>query len=417
MPLNMQKLQKVSQFLFCAILIFLAIWLSFFAEPIQTKCVHALIIIFFAVLSFIIFANRAMAKVIFLDKTDIFLWAYILMVTTSVFFAQNRQKALNTYILYAIPIALIYYLFKSGFLLLKRKDWFLLIISSAAGLVALYALLEYVFQKNPIYEHFVKNIYYKYYLSEHRAMATQLVPQVLGTYLAACMPAVYYFIFRSGNIRRRALLVAWSILLFIGIIVSAQRVAVVSFLISSFFYFVMKNRKALLGFCLLISVFLFVSYFVRTGPLPRVGVKGLTSSSPYRYRMKRIITTMKMIKDYPWLGIGLNHYKLMFDKYEKDRTGYLLKTPENMYLAILCETGVFSFVFFILFISLLLKKAFIHVKLKLVNHEIVLALVSGAIAILVSMLTYEALYWAAPFCMFWIYCGMLASLVSVKQNV
>jgi len=417
MSLNTQKLQRVSQFLFRAILIFLAIWLSFFAEPIQSKCVHVLIIIFFAALTFIIFANLAIAKAIFLDKTDIFLWAYIAMVTASVFFAQNRQRALDTYILYAIPIALLYFLFKIGFFLLKRKDWFFLIISSVAGLVALYALLEYVFRRNPLYEHFVKNIYYKYYLFQHRAMATQLVPQALGTYLAACMPAVYYFIFRSGNIRRRALWLAWSILLFIGIIVSAQRVAVVSFLISSFFYFVMKNRKALLGFCLLISVFLFVSYFVRTGPLRRVGIKGLTSETPYCYRMGRIITTMKMVKDYPWFGIGLNHYKLMFDKYEKNRTGYFFKTPENMYLAILCETGVFSFVFFILFISLLLKKAFIHVKLKLVNHEIALALVSGAIAILVSMLTYEALHWAAPFCMFWIYCGMLASLVNVKQNV
>jgi len=396
--------------LFCAISLLLVLWLSFFLEPIQSKYGHLVIIVLFATLSFIIFTNRAIAKAAFSEKTDIFLWAYILMVTIGVFFAQNRQIAVNQYINYAIPIPVTYYLFKNGFPLVKRKDRFFLIISYAAGLVALYAVLEYVFQRNPLYEYFVTNIYYKYYLFvKHRPMATQFVPQVLGTYLATCAPAAYYFVSKSGNMRGRIFWVAWSILIFIGVIV-AQRGAVVCLTASSLFYFGMKNRKVLLAFCMLIFVLLVVFYFARAGSLRQLGIGGFSEKDIYKNRIKRTITAVKMVKDYPVLGFGLYHYKLFFDKYDKSRLAYLLKTPENMFLMIACETGLFSLVFFILFLALLLKKSFIHVKLKLANHEIALVLLSGFMSILVSMVEYDALYWTVPFYFFWIYCGILSSV-------
>ncbi|MFA5410930.1 MAG: O-antigen ligase family protein [Candidatus Omnitrophota bacterium] len=403
------KLQKISRYLFYAITLFLLLWLSFFIEPVDSKYGRLITIILFAALSFIIFANRTAARAAFSDKADIFLWAHLLMVTAGILFVQNRPIALNFYFRYILPIPIVYYLFKAGFPLLKRKDWFFLIIASFAGLVALFAILEYIFRKNPVYEYFFENVYYKYYLfNKHRPMATQLVPQVLGVYLAVCMPIVYYFIFASRNRGRRIFWIIWAVPILIGIIV-AQRGAVVCFVLSSFFYFGMKNRKVLLGLCIATLIFFILFSFARIGPLRRLGIEGFTEKAIYGNRIQRMITAVEMVRDHPVVGLGLNHYKIFFDKYYQSQLTYLLKTPENMFLMILCETGIFSFVFFLLFLALILKRAFIRVKLKLANHEIVLALLSGMVAILVGMIEYDALYWTVPFYLFWIYCGILQS--------
>lgn len=403
------QLQKISRYLFCATAVFLLLWLSFLVEPVDSKYGRLITGILFTALSFIIFANRRAVKAAFMDKADIFLWAYLLMVTLGLFFAQNRPVALDFYFRYILPIPAVYYLFKAGFPLLKRKDWFFLILASAAGLVALFAILEYIFRKNPVYEYLFKNIYYTYYLfSKHRPMATQLVPQVLGLYLTACMPIVYYFIFSARDKGRRIFWIIWALLILAGVILT-QRGAVVCFAASAFFYFGMKNKRVLLGLSIMVAILLILFSFARIGPLRRLGIEGFTEKAIYGNRIQRMITAVEMVKDHPVVGLGINHYKIFFDKYYPNKLTYLLKTPENMFLMIVCETGIFSLAFFLLFLALFLKRAFIRVKLKLADHEIVLALLSGMVAILVGMIEFDALYWTVPFYFFWIYCGILQS--------
>lgn len=142
---------------------------------------------------------------------------------------------------------------------------------------------------------------------------------------------------------------------------------------------------------------------------------------PYKHRIERIVTTFSILKDYPLTGVGIGNFRYVFDRYHitTKKVPYYWKVPDNMYLSILGETGLLGFFAFILFMAKLLKASFKFLKFggDNENKEIVLFLLTAICGMLLSMANYDTLYWTVPFYMFWIYCGMLASLLSGKQNV
>ncbi|MCU0666412.1 MAG: O-antigen ligase family protein [Candidatus Omnitrophica bacterium] len=424
----MKKLQKVSEFLFCALALLVALWLSFFVEPIQSKYGHLIIISLFAALSFIILANRAMGRAIPLDKTDTFLWAYILMVTSSVFFAQNRQIAINQYIRYAVPIPIIYYLFKNGFPLVKNKRRLMITICILASIMAFIAIIETIFRKNIIYENLYLRNYYGFYqnffIKEHRAVSTQIVPQALGTCLIACIPAAYSLIYNEKKRYIKILAILCAILISIGVILTLTLIIFLAGAVTSILYFYYKKNRntvffIIIAFALMIACFTFLSK--RQFPSWKIRVSGLTNILPYKHRINRIITTASILKDYPLTGAGIGNFRYVFDRYyiATKKIPYYWKVPDNMYLSILGETGLLGFFTFILFMARLLKMGFKFLKFggNNENKEIALFLLTAICGMLLSMANYDALYWTVPFYLFWIYCGMLASLMKTKENV
>ncbi|MCX6723471.1 MAG: O-antigen ligase family protein, partial [Candidatus Staskawiczbacteria bacterium] len=148
-------------------------------------------------------------------------------------------------------------------------------------------------------------------------------------------------------------------------------------------------------------------------PVWRLGIRGFTSQPDYKYRLARYDTTFKILKKHLFLGVGLDNYRYVFDEYHQEKfIPDYWKVPDNMFLSILGETGIFGFFSFILFMIMLLKKGFLffNSNLKNENTEISFILVLAIMGILFSMMTYDLFYWTVPFYMFWIYCGMLSSI-------
>ena len=192
---------------------------------------------------------------------------------------------------------------------------------------------------------------------------------------------------------------------------------ILSFITVSLVYFGLKSKKAVLIFIISVLALLLASSVTSAWPFRRIGLQGITNPTPYLYRINRFQIAMGMVRDYPLLGVGLGRGNAMFHKYTQCPANFDCGpyTPENSYLMILSESGGISFVCFMLFLFLLLRRSFLHVHLKLQESETVLVVLSGFSAVLVSMCTYVALYLTVPFYIFWIYCGMLASLVSVPK--
>ena len=402
--------------IFCVVSFFLAAWLSFFGEPIYGAYRSMIIIGLSAAFIFSIFSNRKNIKFYFLPSVEVPLLIYLIIIGAGIVFIANKQIALNRYWGFIFPSIILYYLFKNQFLLVANKRRFLSTIIIMSSLVSIIAIFEFVYRKNVIYESHFFNLYYRNYLFQRRAMSTQFVSPVLGTYLAACIPAAYYFIFEK-NIKLKVLGIICGILMITGLLLSGQRSSFVGWIIATAIYLFIRNKKIFLIF-LFSTVLLFsaTAFNKNVYLLGRYTLAGLTEKPAYAFRIVRFNTAIKMINKHPFLGLGLEQYKVFFSQFDSENINYYKKTPDNMYLMILCESGVVVFGAFIIFIWALLKKALLYVKAKRNNFEIVLSLLAGFITMLFSMLTYDALYWTVPFYLYWIYSGMIASLISVPKN-
>ena len=409
----MRIIQHLSHILFCIVTLFIATWLSFFVEPVQTKYGNAIIFLLLVILMISLLVDVKKIREVFGDKKDIFLWLYALILAVGVFFSENRGIAINRYFSYAIPALVIYYLFKSQFYLIKNKDIMAVTVCILANTVSIVAILELIFHKNLIYEYFIQNIFYEHYLFERRAMSTQIVPQVLGTYLLCCLP-ISYFLINKKIVGFKILGILSSILLFCGIIVSFTRSALIAAIVVAIMYFYKRSKrivKIIFIFFIILTALFSIIDKVKDIPIWRLGIKGLTSRPDYKYRLLRFNTTLKILKEHPFLGVGLDNYRHVFDKYHniKNLPSYW-KVPDNMHLMILGESGILGYLAFIFFVILLLIRSY------RARSELAFAIGIAIIGILFNMLSYDLFYWTVPFYIFWIYCGILASIVSREKK-
>lgn len=397
---------KIFFYLIC---VFFVLWLSFFVEPIQSKYGGLIIGIAFVNLAVtLLLLDRKAIKGMLLDKNDVFLWLYILAITIGVSLSSNRGLAINRYFNYAIPILVVYYLFKCNFRSLINKDKMAAGICIIASIVSFIAILEFIFHRNIIYEKFVPNLYYRYYLSEGRCMSTQLVPAVLGTYLLTCIPFCYFLIYSARIKLIRIIGLCAVILCITALFLTFSRGSLFGFAALSCFYFYKKNKKAVIFLFLFLALSISIfSIFGISGNVKRFSLSGLSARLADGDKISRCVTTLKVLKDRPFFGVGLDNYRFVFDKYHyKRETNDLVKIPDNMHMMILGETGILGYLAFMLFMLFLLKRGYDSHK------EITLVITSILIGFLANMVTYDMLYWTVPFYIFWIYCGMLASITS-----
>lgn len=411
--------RKIIYALFYVTAIFISAWLSFFISPFQSH--HGNMIVYFQsyvgkfmayfllVMSvFLILPEKDRIKSVFSGKADLFLWAYFGAIILRLFFIRGEKTNSLDGIYYILSIAASYYFFKNGGRFLKNTNKLPFFICILGDIVALFAIIEIAMHKNILYEYFAQNMWYKIYLSEHRAMATQIVPAVLGTYLLACIPMAYFLIYNNKNRRYfKAFGILSAILCIGGLVVTFSRGSLLGFIFMTIVYFYRKSKKAVIYLILgVLAMILIFTVFKGTPGTKRFGLddtKGLKHA--YSNKASRLITTYNILNAYPVLGLGLFNYREHFNdfSFKKERNN-LVKIPDNMHFMILGENGALGYLFFVLFIVFLLKKGYGS------GNEISLALSVSITGILVNMCTYDLLYWTTPFFIFWIYCGMLASI-------
>ena len=398
--------------------IFISAWLSFFIEPFQSH--HGNMIIYFQSYfgKFIVYFLLAMSVLLILswkngirsafsEKADLFLWAYFGVIILRLFFIKGEKVNSPNSIYYMLSIIAVYYFFKNGGRLLKNINKLPFFICVLGDIVALLAITEIVMHKNMIYEYLSLNMWYKVYLSEYRAMATQIVPAALGTYFLACIPMAYFFIYNNQNKRFLKIFgILSAVLCIAGLIFTFSRGSLLGFIFMSAVYFYRKSKKAITYLILgVLAMILIFTVFEGTPGTKRFGFKDTNGlKHAYSNKASRLITTYNILKTYPVLGLGLFNYRKHFNDFSfKRERNNLIKVPDNMHLMILGENGILGYLFFALFVAFLLKKGYGS------NNDIFLVLSVSITGILINMCTYDLLYWTVPFYIFWIYCGMLSS--------
>ena len=401
-----------SEFINIYFIIVLFIWASLFPQSIQER--FQLAIKVFLILVFLIILVKK--RTALLKFTDYPLWIFLIAISVNVLFAQQKDIALRTYLDLAIPMFTIYYLTSEVFSYKRSFDFLIKTISMASIIISLGGILESLFAFNLLYDHFIDNPYYQRYISGFvRPMSTQFNPAVLASYLLGCLPFNFILIKQSKSLFR--LLGGLGIVLNITVIIlTFSRGAFLGLIAMAIFYLLVQRRLFSLGVLVLTLVTLiFVSSHFpyplnRLSPEWLVGSRGTSILSSYR--IERYIMTQRIFVEHPFVGLGLQHFRLRFYDFFPGKTTipYEIMIADNMYLTILAETGLIGFIGFFMFIIYLLQKSLVRLKALRYVAEArgqLLSILMSFIGLLVNLGGYEVFYWPNPYIFFCIIVGLI----------
>ena len=153
----------------------------------------------------------------------------------------------------------------------------------------------------------------------------------------------------------KLILFAFLIVLMVGaLFLSSSRAGVISFLGSMIYLLVMvlrggkARRNILILVVLLISTF---SFLVWMGIRPLVEefstIRDISKDYDIQYRFQNWRDSLRLVRDYPLFGVGLDAFSSLFPKYKTSSLQYSYLYLENDYLQLLCEMGVAGFGIFL----------------------------------------------------------------------
>ena len=156
----------------------------------------------------------------------------------------------------------------------------------------------------------------------------------------------------------KLILFSFFIVLMVGaLFLSSSRGGIISFSGSMAFLLLMiikreKGRQSIFIIIgLLISVF---SLLIWMGIRPLIeefsSIQDLSKDYDIQYRFQNWKDAIKLSRDFPLFGVGLEIFSSIFRKYKTLELQYYYLYLENDYLQLLCEMGIFGFGIFLWFI-------------------------------------------------------------------
>jgi len=404
-------------------IIFLFFWISFFAPLVQSFWNFLFFGISVALLLAILYLDKNALKMVF-NKNELLLFLFVLAFALGIAPAQDKALAMWHLYNFIIPIPIVYFILKISF---QEKRYIIAIrfICAMAFLVAFYGAIEFFIKHNFIYEKVIDNIYYAPFIGR-RMMSTQVHPAALSTYLVSVLPLALILITREQKLFLKILSWLYAAIIFLGVMLCFSRGGLIGLFLSFavIIFFTFRQKRLFLIFCLLggvlflilISTMLYLKGYQMFYRYNLSALLGLI----YFKKVHLFLSIGKILSEHPFLGLGLGHFRIFFDRYVPILAGNVSsdsKVADCMYLTLLAETGLVGFFAFIAFIGCLFKKIKNSLAQSFVNPErgmLIVCFLAGLIGNMGTFLTYDVLYWTAPACLFWAYLGILSSL---SENV
>jgi putative inorganic carbon (HCO3(-)) transporter len=287
--------------------------------------------------------------------------------------------------------------------------------SIVAMIVAVIGLLEWLFGRNIIYEHFVVDPTYFVYLKDRRLMSSLTQPIVSGAYFLTVLPLVWFFY--KGQNKKTLKLFAGGGVLMVGVamLLTFSRGTWLSFVLMLIVVSLIlkKVKYAVWGI-----LFLILTLFVASLPFVhhyktfyRFSVPYLTYYLKSGHRTLAYRVVWRMFLAHPFAGIGWKNYTPFFRFYSPYLVRRGLRLTESGYLQQLAEGGVFSAASFLIFIFNLLRRALksYHI-LPAEEKPAFLAIILGLSGLLININTFNGIDEPALLFLFWTMTGLVAAL-------
>ena len=353
------------------------------------------------------------------DKWLIFLlFCFCLTLITSL----NRTYTLHIILGFIFKAAGVAFVMERVFL--NRKKNFTKIILICASLISVIGIIEYIglmgFKKhlNPWSKLILTLTDYSFgnmTLSSRSGMSSTIGhPNPLAAYLVMLVPlSVYYFQEKTVVFRTFPFFVVT-----IAVFLSFSRSSWVGYIVALGIYFSFnKNlRSSISKWKIYFSWILVVAAMFLTFPqmrnifFERINFQTIKSEILYSHRAASYKTTLKVLKKYPILGVGLGNYPEIHESYRDKDADPRIKTTDNIYLRYLCEIGlvgttiVMSF-FFYWFYKLWQNR----------DNGFIFAIFCGLLGFMFNQVAVDLFYWTAPNFLFWMLFGIAVSTIESKE--
>ncbi|MFH1783018.1 MAG: O-antigen ligase family protein [Candidatus Omnitrophota bacterium] len=408
----------LNKIIFMFIMIFIA-WISFIPESLQIRYVGSVQSILVAMVILSLYLHKFNLSKYFILQNALF-WVYIFLFSINIWFAKDLDLSRGYYrgfILIAIPIYFIlqHQLDKNK---TRRILYFLCI---CAGLVALFGFMEMIFKHNFLYENIVSNVFYeRFILINKRMMSTLMHPNVLSSYLLACLPIAYYFYVSEKRGSIKNVNFATFLLIFSAIGLTFSRGTWISLILMLTVWMALKRKfKWIVLVWSLAVLFIWFSssrFCFIPGFRHRFRIELLRHYIKYAHRTGAYLVTWSMLKEHPFVGIGLGHFRVLFNLYSNTKRSYEVMIPDSVYLMHLAETGIIGFAGFIAFLGSIFRKLFIsYGKSEENSKKLIFYMSISFIGLLFNMNTYDVFLWKTPLYLFWLFCGILMSFSMEEQ--
>ncbi|MFA5275717.1 MAG: O-antigen ligase family protein [Candidatus Omnitrophota bacterium] len=179
-------------------------------------------------------------------------------------------------------------------------------------------------------------------------------------------------------------------------------------------YFKRKRLFILAGLFIILLVLPFGSLHIGTGESIRGRIKSIATvkDQAVLIRLGLWQESLKIIRDYPLIGCGLNNYSVVGPKYKNFNLGG--GYPHNSYLQMAAETGLLGLFSFLWVVFIFFKTGLCHFK-KTKNY-LVLGLLSGILAFLVHAFFDTHLYALQLVISFWFMLGFTVAVIKLDSE-
>ncbi len=292
------------------------------------------------------------------------------------------------------------------------KRWILWALCGMGTVAAALGLYEFLAHRNPLYEGWIANIYYDGYRQMGRVMSTQSHPAAFGFLMVACVSVAMALSEAVGLKKARWLAIVCAALSGLMLPTSFSRGSMIGAVAATSIYSLLMRRRRWIVLTLLVlaGVIACSSLTSWSQASDRFDLQRLLHDPIYEYRLHRFVVTARIMQDHPFVGVGLNHFRLRFNDYTDDPGPPI---PDNMYLLIAAETGSIGVLGWCSFLGALLigGMRIVRQSAGFINQAYVAGLVCAIVGMLGNFLTYDTLYWMGSGSLFWLIAGLLAAEV------
>lgn len=350
------------------------------------------------------------------DLSDVFLLIFVAVVSFELSYSRDTVIALERYIRTYLPLLIIYFISRN-----QREDFYLTMTRSfvfTGFIVSLFMIFEFFTGRNPIFENFFQNQYIKNeFFYKNRAFGVFYHPTIAGFFLAVCLP-LHRLLLSDGS--RRTGLIAGSVSFIVTSLALIMTFSKMAYVIMFFVYlWYLKQRNPLISRILMSVVLLSAAFLISRFDVFKYQFRPVLLITAIDSRWKSLITAVDMIKEHPFAGVGLDHFRLLFLDYAwHGDMFYCIKIPDNMYLTILTENGVLGFAAFMGFLLVLVKKAVYGLRGQgdQAQKKLIKVLLASFSVILVHSVSYDLFYWSTSLVVFAMLAGAIANISGPKPG-
>lgn len=241
----------------------------------------------------------------------------------------------------------------------------------------------------------------------HRIMASFVDPNDFGAYIISILPLTFTFLSKELSRKKRITLVVFCLLAAFCLFKTFSRGAWIGFFVGATVYFFIYNKKSVWLIPLIIIIFLITPLgFNRVASLFK------PEKNTVWERTQLWQTAGNMIKEHPFLGLGVNTFAKYFPKYKP--VDYPdMRYAHNSYLQMWSEVGIIGLLVFICIIVRVLTKALKGIRRKFnagPEGFILMGAIAGYLGLLVHSFFDNNLFSLMLTTLFWVFTAYIVSL-------